>query len=185
MVEIFPDQPGEAIIEPPPLPVDLQDFIDRGQWPRGHFSGKNLEDVAKFLRGVNIDLLDLWGRPPPWKPLARPVGAVDSKYKMFRGSQLGHDIPLPWIDVERVQKIGQGAYYGDDVSILLDYRPPGAEPSVVALRYSRSGKDWVRIAPDWRTFLVLLLRTPEELEPAAMKRAEMLRESMRRGGTTS
>ena len=114
----------------PPLAMRVA-FRD-GRWPSGWINTTGLVETAPFLRHARLEFIQSLtdiesGSGGPWGPV-RPLGSWERDH-LGRGS-LSAVPDLPWLDVEQCLPFG-GGYYGDDLWLVLDYRPGLDHPRIV------------------------------------------------------
>jgi hypothetical protein len=146
-----------------PLPASMVVAFEQGQWPTGRIDAAPLAARAPFIRDIPLEFVDSMeavaaGRGGAWGPVA-PVllGSTAAEEHLGRGSL--EAVPgLPWLDVDLCLPFG-GGDLGDELWLVLDYRPSPTEPRVVANEICYTpGKPvvfWRELAPSfgdfWRT----------------------------------
>jgi hypothetical protein len=145
------------------LPHSMRAAFESGSWPAGRVNTRGLGGTAPFLEGILLEFVQsmeeiesgyggVWG--PVWPSVARGW----ERDHLGRGS-FGQVPDLPWLDTEKCLPLG-GGYYGDDLWLVLDYRPSEDEPRVVANEFVRlesgSGMMWRPLAPSFDEFWEIL-----------------------------
>lgn len=147
------------------LPRAMRAAFEDGRWPTGRIDTDGLGGTAPFLKDIRLEFVQSleeiergyggeWG--PTWPSVARSW----ERDHLGRGS-LGEVPDLPWLDIEKCLPFG-GGYYGDDLQLVLDYRPSEDEPRVVANEFVRLeggwGMFWRELAPSFDEFWKILSR---------------------------
>ena len=135
------------------VPRLLDELVLAGRWPRDSKESlaQNLKPLAppERIQALAPEEQWLYLLPPPFYTVRHK-----SQSNLFWFS----DMAAPHgIDFDLALDIGDFGL-GSDAPILLDYREDAADPRVIRLRWSSSGKtnEWVDMAPDFGSFVAAL-----------------------------
>lgn len=135
-----------------PLPPLLVEMMEDGRWT--HPGVEGIAKIAPFIRD------ELEFRISPNLVREGECIMLDTEVENeflheYRGSKIGTERELPWIDVEKTALIAINRFPGDDVSIALDYRTSITDPRVVGTEWvegNGNGLYWREIAPTFTIF---------------------------------
>lgn len=162
----------------PPLMVRA---FNEGFWPQRRIRADGLAQVAPFIADIPLEFVQVlgeienasggaWG---PIRPCLPSPNYPDSwaEERLGKGSQ-GPVPDLPWLDVDQALPFGGGGY-GDELWLVLDYRPGANRPRVLvnelAMDGPRYGMAWRELAPTFEEFWQLM-RLPSSSSPHSEKK---------------
>ncbi|HYG76662.1 MAG TPA: hypothetical protein VEK08_16785 [Planctomycetota bacterium] len=145
-----------------PLPPLLRDLLRSGAWCQP--ADNRIQQTVPFLKEpVDFLLTEERMRFESSGFLADDPRSSEWFHE-FRGSVVGADRALPWLDVDKALFIAVNREIGADLGIALDYRTDISDPRVVASEWSEwntkrqpgSGCHWLVAAPTFSAFVKMI-----------------------------
>jgi hypothetical protein len=150
------------------LPPLVYRAFHHGFWPSSRMNAAGLGQIAPFIADIPLEFAqtlesiqdasgERWG---PLRPALPIPGWPDTwaEERLGKGSE-GAVPDLPWLDVEQARVFGGGGW-GDELWLVLDYRPGAGRPRVVANEIDTDGTHfdvhWRELAPSFGEFWHLM-----------------------------
>lgn len=132
-----------------PLPPFLVECMATGRWK--HPGNDALYHLVPFFQD---DLIFL-DKVESMELESRLALDAFPNFRVKRSQAGSVDIPLPWLDTRLAVTIAVNQHMGEDIALVLDYRPSLSVPRVVANNW-HTGEDgclWEIVSPSFEEFV--------------------------------